>query len=133
VEIDWSVEQLSLSDRRRFWASLRGSEASAVDEYSEISLRRGLLPPNYDARTLAIITPPPKASSKCAADAAFAVAAAATAAITLSQPGVGREILQQGGLSPHQLHFCQSNQAAVCLQVNGQVCLPWMTCSDGEN
>ena len=95
-------------------------KASAVDGYPEPVWRVATLPASFDARTLGVLSPP-KDQGQCAACVAFAVAAAAEAAVAMAQPELGKTILKQGGLSPQQLYFCQSDKDRSCQQVRACV------------
>jgi hypothetical protein len=87
--------------------------APEVQAYDEDTWKNAVRPSSFDARALGVLSPP-KNQGSCATCVAFAVVAAAEASISLVQPELGRAIIEQGGLSPQQLHFCESNQRRSC-------------------
>jgi C1A family cysteine protease len=109
---------------RRLLLRRRTIKASAVDGYPELVWRDVVRPASFDARTLGVLSPI-KDQGRCAACVAFAVTAAAEAAIALAQPEIGNTIIKQGGLSPQQLYFCQRDRDRSCRQVCelGRACM----------
>jgi hypothetical protein len=99
------------------WPRTQG--ASAVDAYAEPVWREVVQPGSFDARALGLFSPP-RDQGQCATCVAFAIATAAEAAISAVQPGLGRAILKQGGLSAQQLYFCNSKGARSCKSVSGR-------------
>jgi len=101
---------------RRLLLKRKTVKASAVNGYPEMVWRDVVRPASFDARALGVLSPP-KDQGRCAACVAFAVTAAAEAAIALAHPALGKTIIKQGGLSPQQLYFCQSDKDRSCRQV----------------
>jgi hypothetical protein len=107
---------------RRVLRSRKTTKASEVDQFPVPLWRLAVLPPSFDARDMGVLSPV-KNQGRCASCVAFAVTAAAEAAIAAAQPGVRRSLFQQGGLSPQQLYFCQRDEEQrSCRKVRDPAC-----------